>query len=86
MYIEYNGRVLSRGFCPGGDFVQGDSFYPGGGGLLKQLPRGGHLSINDARYFWNFHYNGRNWRLTTPWGLLIALKFYVFRENYSILD
>ena len=45
-----------------------------------------HLSINDFCHFWNFHYNGKNWRLTTFLGLFVALKFYVLKENYSILD
>ena len=46
---------------------------------------GGHLSINDFGNFWNFYYNGKNWRLTILWGLFVALKFYVLKENYSIL-
>ena len=58
----------------------------GGGDLLGLLLRGGHLSVNDFCYFWNFHYNGKNWRLTTLWGLFVSLKFYVLKENYSILD
>ena len=41
------------------------SFCPGGGDLLGQLPRGGHLSIKDFCHFWNFHDNGKNWRLAT---------------------
>ena len=57
------------------------SFCPGGGDLLGQLPRGGHLSINDVCHFWNFRYNGRNWRLTILWGLLVALKFYTFLKK-----
>ena len=61
------------------------SFCLGAWILLGLLPRGGHLSINDFCDFWNFHYNGKNWRLTTLWGLFVALKFYVLKENYSIL-
>ena len=50
-----------------------------------QLPRGGHLSVNDVCHFWSFHYNGKNWRLTTLWGLLVALKFYTFlRKLFSL--
>ena len=29
--------------------------------LLGQLPRGGHLCINDVCHLWIFHYNGKNW-------------------------
>ena len=54
------------------------SFCPGAGDLLGSLPRGGHLSINDFCHFWNFHYYGKNWRLTTLWGSFVALKFYMF--------
>ena len=36
--------------------------------------------------FWNFQYNGKNWRLTTLWGLFVALNFICFLTNYSILD
>ena len=60
--------LLHQCFCVGG----------GGGDLLGQLLRGGHLSINNVCHFWNFHYNGKTWRLTTLWGLLVALKFYTF--------
>ena len=42
------------GFC-----IQ--AFARGGGDLLGQLPRGGHLSINDVCHISNFHYNGKNW-------------------------
>ena len=58
-------------------FAQGG----GGGDVLGQLPRGGHLSINDVCHFWNFHYNGKNWWLTTLRGLLVALKFYTFLKK-----
>ena len=57
------------------------SFCPGGGDLLGKLQRGEHLSINDFSHFWNFHYDGKNWRLTTLWGLLVALKFYVLKRK-----
>ena len=57
------------------------SFCPVGGHLLGQLPRGGHLSINDFCHFWNFHYNGKNWRLTGLWGLFVALKVYTFLKQ-----
>ena len=57
------------------------SFCPEGRGLLEQLPRGGHLSINSVCHFWNFRYYGRNWQLTTLWGLLVALKFYAFLKK-----
>ena len=57
------------------------SFYPGSGDLLGQLPRGGHLSINDVCHFLNIRYNVKNWRLTTLWGLLVALKFYTFLKK-----
>ena len=49
--------------------------------LLGQLPRGGHLSINDVCHLWIFHYNGKNWRLKTLWDLLVALKFYMFLKK-----
>ena len=39
---------------------------------------GGHLSINDFSHFWNFHYNCKNWRLTSHWGSFFVLKFYMF--------
>ena len=57
------------------------AFAGGGGGgenLLGYLPRGRHLSINNFCHFLNFHYNGKNWRPTTLWGLFVALKFYMF--------
>ena len=31
--------------------------------------------------FWNFHYNGKNWRLTALWGLFVALKAYTFLKQ-----
>ena len=34
-------------------------------------PMSGHWSINDFCHFWNFHKNGKNWRLTKLWGLLL---------------
>ena len=68
--------LLHPSLCLGGEGVD----------LLGKLPRGGHLSIKDFSHFWNFHYNYKNWRLTTLWGLFVALKFYVLKENYSILD
>ena len=37
--------------------------------------------MNDFCNFWNFHYNGKNWRLTTLLGLLVALKFYMFKKK-----
>ena len=37
--------------------------------------------MNDFCYFWNFNYNGKNWRLTTLWDLFVALKFYVFKRK-----
>ena len=39
------------------------------------------MYINNFCHFWNFHYNGKNWRLTTLWGLFVALKFYVLKEK-----
>ena len=55
------------------------SFCLGGGGdLLGQLPRGGHLSYKRCL---PFSYNGKNWRLTTLWGLLVALKFFTFLKK-----
>ena len=33
------------------------------------------MSVNDFCDFWNFHYNGKNWLLTTLWGLFVVLKF-----------
>ena len=41
--------------------------------------------MNDFCHFWNFHSDGKNWRLTTLLGLFVALKFYVLKESYSIL-
>ena len=56
------------------------SICPRGGDLLGQLLRGGHWSINDV-CFWNFCYNGKNWQLTTLWGLLVSMKFYTFLKK-----
>ena len=39
------------------------------------------MSINDFCHFWTFHYNGKNWRLTTFWGLFVALKSYTFLKK-----
>ena len=39
------------------------------------------MSINDFYHFWNFYYNGKNWQLTTLWGLFVALKFYMFLKK-----
>ena len=44
------------------------------------------MSMNDFCHFWNFHCNGKTWRLTKLWGLFVALKFYVLKENFTILD
>ena len=44
------------------------AFAQGWGYVGIALSRGGHLSTNDFYHFWNFHYNGKNWRLTTLWG------------------
>ena len=57
------------------------SFCRGWGFIGIALSRGGHLSINDFYHFWNFHYNGKNWRLTTLWGWFVALKFYMFLKK-----
>ena len=62
------------GFC-----IQ--DFSRGGGDLLGQLLTGGHLSVNDVCHFWNFHYNGKNCRLITLCGLLIALTFCTFLKK-----
>ena len=53
----------------------------GGGGFVGQLQRAGYFSIDDVCHFGKFHYNGENWRLTTVWGLLVALKFYTFLKK-----
>ena len=55
-------------FCPGGGFV-------------GVVPKGRAFSINDFCHFWNFHHYGRNWRLTTLSGLLVALKLYTFLKT-----
>ena len=39
------------------------------------------MSINDFCHFWDFHYNGKNWRLTALWGLFVALKVYTFLKQ-----
>ena len=57
--------LLHPSFCPGTEICWDSSFE-------------GRLSINDFYHFWNFHYNGKNWRLTTLWGGFVALKFYMF--------
>ena len=77
-------RDLHQKFAPTLGLLH-PSFCLGGRDLLGQLPSGGHLSVNDVCHFWNFHYNGKNWRLTTLWALFVALKFYVLKENYSVL-
>ena len=53
------------------------AFAPGGRGLLGKVSRGGYLSINDVCHFLNFHYNGKNWLLTTLW----SLQFYTFLKK-----
>ena len=80
-------RDLPQKFAPTMGLLH-PSFCPGGGGnLLGYLPRDGHLSINDFCHFWNFHYNGKNWRLTTLWGFICCSEIlYVLKENYSISD
>ena len=40
--------------------------------------------MNDFCHFWNFHYNGKNWRLTTLWGLFVALKFCFKRKLFNL--
>ena len=70
-------RDLHQKFAPTLGLLH-PSFCLGGGDLLGQLPRGGHLSINDVCHFWSFQYNGYNFRLTTLWGLLVALNFVHF--------
>ena len=42
--------------------------------------------MNDFCNFLYFRYNGKNWRVTTLCGLFVALKFYVLKENYSLVD
>ena len=62
------------------------AFAPGGGGNCWDSSRGaGICLLTISAIFWIFHYNGKNWRLTTLWGLFVALKFYVLKENYSVL-
>ena len=55
-----------------------------GQGFVGIAPEGGHLSLNDFCHFWNFHYNGKNWRLTTLWGLFVALKFCFKRKLFNL--
>ena len=49
--------------------------------FVRIAPERGHFSINHFCHFWNFHYNGKNWRLTTLWDLFIDLKFYMFLKK-----
>ena len=53
------------------------SFCPGAG-IFWVAPEGRGFAIIDFCHFWNFHYNGKNWRQTTLWGLFLVLKFYMF--------
>ena len=62
------------------------SFCLGGRDLLGQLPIGRHLSINNVFHFGNFHYDGKNWQLTTLWGLLVALKFFSASFSQKIIN
>ena len=58
------------------------SFCPGGGReFVEVVPKGQAFSINDVCHFWNFNHHGRNWRLTTLWGLFVALKLYTFLKT-----
>ena len=57
------------------------AFARGGGGFVGVVPEGRAFSINNFCHFWNFHHYGRNWRLTTLWGLFVALKLYTFLKT-----
>ena len=61
------------------------SFCRGGGNLLGQLPRGGHLSINDVCHFWNLQWQELATDNTLGFACCSEI-LYVFKENYSILD
>ena len=50
------------------------------GGFVGIAPEGRAFVKNDFCHFWNFHHNDKNWRLTTLWGLFVALKFYVLKK------
>ena len=39
------------------------------------------MSVNDFCHFSNFHYDGKNWQLTTHCGLFVALRFYTFMKK-----
>ena len=75
-FIHNHPPVHPRGFAPTLGLLH-PNFCPGGFVVVAR----GHLSINDVCHVSNFHYNGRNWRLTTLWGLLVALKFYTFLKE-----
>ena len=48
------------------------------GGFVGVGPEGRALSAYNFCHFWNFHYDRKNWRLITLWGLFVALKVYTF--------
>ena len=49
------------------------SFSPGGGG--------GRGFVGIAHHFWNFHYNGKNWRLTTLLGFICCSEILCFKTK-----
>ena len=68
------------GFC-----IQ--AFAWGGGGFVGEAPEGWAFVWNDVCHFWNFHYNGKNWRLTQHFGVYLLLwNFICSSKNYSIPD
>ena len=55
------------------------SFCPGG--FVGAAPKGQAFVYKLCLLFLKFHHNGKNWRLTTLWGLSVALKFYTLLKK-----
>ena len=74
----------SRGFapkiCPTLGLLH-PRFFPGAGHFWGSSRGAGICLQTIFANFWNFHDNGKNWRLTALWGLFVALKVYTFLKQ-----
>ena len=56
------------------------------GGICWGSSREAGICLQKIFAIFEIFNNGKNWRLTTLWGLFVALNFICFLTNYSILD
>ena len=63
--------------CPHPGAFLHPSFCPGRRRFVGVAPKGQAFVYKQFLPLLNFHYNGKNWQLTTLSGLFVALKFYM---------